>query len=317
MRAIQQKEFGGPEVLELVELPTPEPADGEVLVRVSRAGMNFADTHQRRNDYLAPQQLPLVPGGEVAGVREDTGERVVALSGTGGYAEYAIAQEPLTFPIPEGVDDGTALALLIQGLTAWHLYRTCGRVAPGESVAVVAAAGGVGSLAVQLGKPMGAGRVIALASTQAKRDLALELGADAAIDSDPEGLKERLIEANLGRQVDVVFEMAGGPVFDACLAALAPFGRLVAYGIASGTGNEVHTRKLMGRSRAVVGFWLMHCFGRPHMIDEALTDLYDRAGRGELRAVVGATYPLSEARQAQIDIAERRTTGKVLLDPSA
>jgi NADPH2:quinone reductase len=279
--------------------------------------MNFADTHQRRNDYLAPQQLPLVPGGEVAGVREDTGERVVALCGTGGYAEYAIAQEALTFPIPDDVDDATALALVIQGLTAWHLYRTSGRVAPGESVAVVAAAGGVGSLAVQLGKPMGAGRVIAIASTQDKRDLTLELGADAAIDADPEGLKDRLIEANLGRQVDVVFEMAGGPVFDACLAALAPFGRLVTYGIASGTGNEVHTRKLLGRSRAVVGFWLMHCLGRPHMIDEALADLYERAARGELRAVVGATYPLSEARQAQIDLAERRTTGKVLLDPSA
>jgi NADPH2:quinone reductase len=317
MRAIQQQEFGGPEVLELVELPTPEPAEGEVLIRVSRAGMTFADTHQRRNDYLAAQQLPLVPGGEVAGVREDTGERVVALCGTGGYAEYATAQEALSFPIPDAVDDGTALALVIQGLTAWHLYRTSGRVAPGESVAIVAAAGGVGSLAVQLGKPMGAGRVIGMASTQAKRDLVLELGADAAIDADPEGLKERLIEANLGRQVDVVFEMAGGPVFDACLAALAPFGRLVAYGIASGTGNEVHTRKLMGRSRAVVGFWLAHCLGRPHMIDEALSDLYDRAARGELRAVVGATYPLSEARQAQIDLAERRTTGKLLLDPSA
>ena len=317
MRAIQQQEFGGPEVLELVELPTPEPRDGEVLIRVSRAGMNFADTHQRRNDYLAPQQLPLVPGGEVAGVREDTGERVVALCGTGGYAEYAIAQEALTFPIPDEVDDATALALVIQGLTAWHLYRTSGRVAPGESVAVVAAAGGVGSLAVQLGKPMGAGRVIAIASTQAKRDLTLELGADAAIDADPEGLKDRLIEANLGRQVDVVFEMAGGPVFDACLAALAPFGRLVTYGIASGTGNDIHTRKLLGRSRAVVGFWLMHCLGRPHMIDEALADLYERAARRELRAVVGATYPLSEARQAQIDLAERRTTGKVLLDPSA
>ena len=137
MRAIQQKEFGGPEVLELVDLPVPEPGDGEVLIRVSRAGMNFADTHQRRNDYLAAQQLPLVPGGEVAGVREDTGQRVVALSGTGGYAEYATAPEALTFPIPDGVDDGTALALLIQGLTAWHLYRTSGRVGPGESVAVV------------------------------------------------------------------------------------------------------------------------------------------------------------------------------------
>jgi NADPH2:quinone reductase len=317
MRAIQQQEFGGPEVLELVELPTPEPGEGEILIRVSRAGMNFADTHQRRNDYLAAQQLPLVPGTEVAGVREDTGERVVALCGTGGYAEYATAPAALTLPIPEGVDDGTALALIVQGLTAWHLYRTSGRVARGESVVVVAAAGGVGSLAVQLGKPMGAGRVIALASTQAKRDLTLELGADVAIDTDPEGLKERLIEANLGRQVDVVFEMAGGAVFDACLAALAPFGRLVVYGIASGEGNEIHTRKLLGRSRAVVGFWLAHCIGKPAMIDEAIADLYGRAARGELRAVVGATYPLSEARQAQIDLAERRTMGKVLLDPSA
>ncbi|MEA2253327.1 MAG: NADPH:quinone reductase [Solirubrobacteraceae bacterium] len=317
MRAIQQREFGGPEVLELVDLPVPAAAEGEALIRVTRAGMNFADTHQRRNDYLAAQELPLVPGGEVAGVREDTGQRVVALCGTGGYAEYATAPESLTFAIPDGVDDGTALALLIQGLTAWHLYRTSARIQPGESVVVVAGAGGVGSLAVQLGHPMGAGRVIATASTQAKRDLALELGADAAVDADPEGLKERLVEANLGRPVDVVFEMAGGPVFDACLAALAPFGRLVTYGIASGEGNQVHSRKLMGRSRAVVGFWLMHCLGRPAMVDEALADLYDRAARGELRAVVGETYPLADAARAQADLAERRTTGKLLLDPRA
>jgi NADPH:quinone reductase len=249
-------------------------------------------------------------------VREDTGERVVALTDKGGYAEYAVAREALTFPIPDGVDDATALALIIQGLTAWHLYRTSARVGPGESVVVIAGAGGVGSLAVQLGKPMGAGRVIATASTQAKRDLTVELGADVALDADPKGLKDRLIAANEGRQVDVVFEMAGGEVFDACLAALAPFGRLVTYGIASGKGNEVHTRKLMGRSRAVIGFWLMHCLGRRDMLQDPLADLYARAAGGELRAVVGATYPLSEARQAQIDLAERRTTGKVLLDPS-
>src|ERR671930_903674 len=160
MRAIRQQEFGGPEVLELVELPRPEPGDGEILIRVTRAGMNFADTHQRRNDYLAAQQLPLVPGAEVAGVREDTGERVVALCGTGGYAEYAVAPAALTFPIPEGVEDGTALALLLQGLTAWHLYRTSAKLAPGESVVVHSAAGGVGSLAVQLARALGAGRVI-------------------------------------------------------------------------------------------------------------------------------------------------------------
>jgi NADPH2:quinone reductase len=317
MRAIQQQEFGGPEVLQLVDLPRPEPGEGEVLVRVSRAGLNFADTHQRTNSYLAKATLPLVPGAEVAGVREDTGERVVALTGTGGYAEYATAPEAMTFAIPEGLDDGTALAILLQGLTAWHLYRTCARLQPGESVVVHAAAGGVGSLAVQLGHPMGAGRVIATASTEEKRALALELGADAAVDASPDGLQERLEEANLGRKVDAVFEMAGGAVFEQSLAALAPFGRIVAYGIASGESNEVSTGSLMRRSRAVVGFWLMHCLGKPHLVDEALADLFARAARGELRAIVGATYPLGDAARAQEDLQGRRTTGKLLLDPTA
>src|SRR2546429_1607983 len=158
MRAIQIEEFGGPEVLQLADVPIPQPGEGEVLIHVSRAGMNYADTHQRNNDYLARYELPLVPGGEVAGVREDTGERVVAMCGLGGYAEYATAPAALTFPIPDGVDDATALALLIQGLTAWHLYRTSAKVTAGESVVVHAAAGGVGSLAVQLGGAMGAGR---------------------------------------------------------------------------------------------------------------------------------------------------------------
>lgn len=317
MRAIQMSEYGGPEVLELVELPVPEPGDGEVLIRVARAGLNFADTHRRTNSYLARDELPLVPGSEVAGVREDTGERVVALSGDGGYAEYATAPAALTFPIPDDVDDATALALVLQGLTAWHLYRTCGRVAAGESVVVHSAAGGVGSLAVQLGRQMGAGRVIATASTQDKRDLALELGAHVAVDGAAEGLTERLVEANLGAPVDVVFELAGGPVFDASLAALAPFGRLVTYGIASGENNTIRSGDLMRRSRAVVGFWLMHCIGRPAMIDEALADLFGRVARGELRVVTGPAYPLERAAQAQTDLAGRRTTGKVTLDPNA
>ncbi len=315
MRAIQISEYGGPEVLRLVELPIPQPAGGEVLVRVTRAGLNFADTHKRTNSYLSKDVLPLVPGIEVAGVREDTGERVVALCGDGGYAEYATAAAELTFAIPVGVADETALALLVQGLTAWHLYRTCGRVRAGESVVVHSAAGGVGSLAVQLGRPMGAGRVIATASTSDKRALALELGADAAVDGVAEGLTERLVEANLGEPVDVVFEMAGGEVFERSLAALAPFGRLVTYGIASGEPNSVRSGELMRRSRAVVGFWIMHCLGRPEMIDEALADLFARVARKELRAVTGPAYPLADAARAQADMAERRTTGKVTLDP--
>lgn len=317
MRAIQLEEFGGPELLRLAELPIPAPGEGELLIEVSRAGLNFADTHQRTNSYLAKAEVPLVPGVEVAGVRTDTGERVIAICGNGGYAEYATAPAALTFPIPDGIDDGTALALLIQGLTAWHLYRTCARVQPGESVVVHSAAGGVGSLAVQLGRALGAGRVIATASTPEKRALALELGADVAVDGMAEGLTQRLLEANGGRPVDAVFELAGGAVFGASFEALAHFGRIVAYGIATREQNELRTGKLMRTSRTVGGFWFTHCLGRPEMVDAALADLFARAGRGELRVVVGATYPLAQAAQAQIDLAERRTTGKLLLDPRA
>ncbi len=332
-------EFGGPEVLRLVDLPQPRPGPGEVLIRVTRVGVNFADTHTRTNSYVRKATLPLVPGGEVAGVREDTGERVVALTGTGGYAEYATAPAGHVFAIPEGVDDGTALALVVQGTTAWHLYRTAGRVGEetnrgtagvadtnkeegaGETVVVHAAAGGVGSLAVQLGRPLGAGRVIATASSEQKRTLALELGADAAVDPAPEGLTERLLEANGGHPVDVVFEMAGGAVFDASYAALAPFGRLVVCGIASQQPNEVRTGSLLRHSRAVVGFYIFHCLDRPGMFTEALEDLFARVGSDpahpELRVVVGHTYALAEAAQAHVDLRERRTTGKLLLDPSA
>jgi NADPH2:quinone reductase len=315
MRAVQIEEFGGPEVLQVVDLPKPEPADGEVLIEVSRAGINFADTHQRENTYLARYEVPLVLGGEVAGTTPD-GKRVVALLRSGGYAEYAVGHEATVFPIPEGVDDGTALALIIQGLTAWHLYRTSAKLQPGESVVVISGAGGVGSLAVQLAKPFGAGRVIATASTEEKRARTLELGADAAVDPAREDLKEALIEANEGRPVDVVLEMSGGRVFDQSADALAPFGRIVAYGIAGREQNSLETGRLMRKSRAVVGFWLMHCLGRRDMMEEPLRDLFERAARGELRAQVGATYALSEVRQAHEDLQGRRTAGKLLLDPS-
>lgn len=315
MKAVQITEFGGPEVLKLVDIPVPEPADGEVLIKVSRAGLNFADTHQRHNQYVEARALPLVPGVEVAGTREDTGERVVALCGTGGYAEYATAPEALTVPIPAGVTDEEALAAIMQGLTAWHLHMTFGRVAAGETVVVGSAAGGVGSLAVQLGAALGA-RVVATASSPEKRQLALDLGADAAIDGAPDGLRDRLLDVNGGEPVDVVFEMAGGKVFDESYDALAPLGRLVVYGIASREQNEIRTGKLMRTNRQVIGFWIQPLLERPEMVGPPLQDLFGRIARGELRVVVGATYPLSRAAEAQVALAERRTSGKLLLDPA-
>ena len=258
MRAVQIEEFGGPEVLRVVDLPKPEPGDGEVLIEVSRAGMNFADTHQRENSYLARYETPLILGGEVAGTTAD-GRRVVALVPSGGYAQYAVAHESAVYDIPDGLDDGAALALLIQGLTAWHLFRTSPS-SPRESPRVViSGAGGVGSLAVQLAKPFGAGRVIATASTPEKRALALELGADAAVDPAEEDLTAALIEANGGNRVDVVLEMSGGRVFDPVgggAGAVRPDRRVR---IAGREQNAVETGRLMRKSRSVVGFWLMHC----------------------------------------------------------
>lgn len=317
MRAIQITEFGGPEVLRETELPDPVAGPGQLLVDVDSAGVNYADTHTVENSYLSRSTLPMVPGAEVVGRTAD-GRRVVALTDNGGYAQKAVVQEYLAHDVPDAVTDGQALALVVQGLTAWHLLRTSGRLAEGESVVVHAAAGGTGSLAVQLAKAFGAGRVIVTASSKDKRDLALEFGADIAVDSDPEGLKDRLIEANDGKKADIVLEMTGGPVFDASLAALAPFGRLVTYGMASRTPpTPVQAAQLMGRSRAVVGFWLMHCLGRPGMYREPMAELLEMTARGRLVPHIGGVYPLSEAVRAHEELRARQTFGKLVLDVRA
>ena len=311
MRAIQQQEFGGPEVLELVELPPPDPGDGEVLIRVSRAGMNFADTHQRTNSYLAKATLPLIPGSEVAGVREDTGERVVALCGTGGYAEYATAPAALAFPIPDDVDDGTALALLIQGLTAWHLYRTCGRVGPGESVVVVSGAGGVGSLAVQLGKPMGAGRVIATASTQAKRDLALELGATHAIDPDEQDVRDLARELTDGRGADYAFDSAGAPALVRTgFETIRRGGTLVCIGLApEGTDTGLPAADLVRHEKVVTGTQYGSC--RPHIDMPLVLDLF-MEGRLPLDRLVSKRYRLDGINDAFGDMMAGRVARGVI-----
>ena len=315
MRAIQISEFGGPDVLELVEIDRPQPRDGQVLIRVTRAGVNFADTHSRSDSYLTRPDLPYVPGGEVVGVRDDGGERVLALSGSGGYAEYVVAQEALCWSIPDAVGDDQALALLVQGVTAWHLLHSSARVQTGETVVVHAAAGGVGSLAVQLARRAGA-HVVATASSDQKRALALELGAHAAVESDGEGLAERLIEANSGKRPEVVLEMTGGKVFRESLKALAPFGRLVVYGQASHEPSTFDAALLQQRSRSIIGYWLMDAVAYG-MVAEPLGELLALVAAGELRAVVGGVHPLAAAGQVHRDLEARRTTGKQLLDPVA
>jgi NADPH:quinone reductase len=315
VRAIEIRRFGGPEVLELVDVPDPTPADGFDLVDVTTAGVNYADTHQTDNSYLSQTTLPVIPGSEISGTTAD-GQRVASLVGTGGYAEKALAPRGLTFEIPDGVTDGQAVALLVQGLTAWHLLRTSARLQPGESVVVHAAAGGVGTLAVQLAKAWGASRVIGTASSPEKRALAESLGADATVAADAPDMNAALREANGGRKVDVVLEMVGGPTFDGSLRALAPFGRLVVFGMASRTPpTPIAPASLMVGSKSVIGFWLVDCMRDLSMLSEPMAELFAMTAEGRLSPVVGPAYPLGDARRAHEDLRSRSTTGKVVLDP--
>lgn len=317
MRAIEVSRFGGPEVLEFVDVADPVPGTGLELLQVSAAGVNYADTHAAENSYLSAQTLPFIPGAEVVGTLAD-GRRVCGFtaSGTGGYAEQALVAPSACFDVPDGVSDAAALSLLVQGLTAWHLLRTSARMVPGETVVVIAAAGGVGSLAVQLAKLWGAGRVIAVASTQDKRDLALSLGAEIAVDSETPDLAEALREANGGSGVDIVLEMTGGATTDAALAALGTFGRLVVYGMASRTAaTPVPPTSLMIGSTSVIGFWLVDCMrvDPVGMVAQPLQELVRLVATGKVHPLEGSSYPLADARRAHEDLRARRTTGKVIL----
>jgi NADPH:quinone reductase len=315
VKAIQIEEFGGPELLKPVEVPDPEPSDGEVVVDVARAGMNFADTHAIRNDYLAEQTLPLIPGGEVSGTTPD-GRRVAAILQSGGYAQKVAVPEPWLVPLPDGVSDDQAAALLLQGLTAHSLLYQCAHVEEGETVAVEAAAGGTGTLAVQLAKRAGA-KVIALASSDEKRALAERLGADATADSRADDLREAILDANGGERVDVVLHMSGTG-FEPELKALGMLGRIVVFGNAARHPNEVATNYLLRTSKSVLGFWLAPLIARRRdLVARVIGELLGAVAAGELEVVIGGVYPLSEAARAHTEMQERRTTGKLLLDPAA
>lgn len=317
MRAIRIEQFGGPEVMQFVEdAAEPVAGPGQVLLAVDHAGINFADTHQIENSYLAETTLPFVPGAEAIGTTPE-GRRLVALLSGGGYAEQAVAPVSACFEVPDDVEDGQALALVLQGLTAWHLLRTSAHLQPGEHVVVHAAAGGVGTLAVQLARAWGAGRIVAVASTPAKRQLALDLGADVAVDAGELALRKALLDAGQGR-VDIILDMVGGRTTDQSLAALAPFGRHVYYGTASRTpAQPIEPGRLLHGSRAMIGFWLAHAFRDPaRLLAAPMAELLAMTAAGALRPVVGGTYGLSQAVQAHEDLRARRTVGKLLLDPS-
>ncbi|MGW7573688.1 quinone oxidoreductase family protein [Streptomyces sp. NPDC054765] len=311
MRAIVMREFGGPDVLRLDDVPEPAPRAGHSLVDVALAGINYADVHVRGDSYLAPVVLPYVPGNEVVGT-VDGGRRVVGLCRGGGYAERTLLHRRVTWDVPDAVSDEQAVALALQGNSAWHLLFTSLRLAEGETVVVPAAAGGVGSLAVQLAAHAGA-KVIGLAGSAEKRKLAGELGAHAVVDSTAEDLTERILDA-AGGPVDAALEMTGGATFRRTLAAVAPRGRLAVYGFAGGEPASVPTRELMARSITVSGFWLPQLYADRTALPTSMQALFDAVADGSLKPLTGSLYPLGEAARAHHELAARTPTGKLALD---
>ena len=321
MKAVRINETGGPEVMHIEEIETPTPKTGEILIKVAAAGINYADLAQRQGAYLTRTITPTTPGFEFAGTVEAlgpgvtspaVGTRVVAF-GEGGYAEYALAQPSTIIPIPDMLDFTHAAAFPVQGITAYQLLRESAHIQAGESVLVHAAAGGVGTLAIQLAKLLGAGTVIGTASNAQKLELIRRLGADAAINYTEENWPEQVKQATGGKGPDIILEMVGGSIAEQSLQCLAPFGRMVIYGAASNQIAQFTGVQLMYKNQAIIGYWLTAQLRRPDHIARAAMELMQYLISGKLEIVVGQTFPLAAATEAHKAIAERKTTGKVVL----
>lgn len=316
MKAVRMHEFGGAEVLRLEEVEKPRAGEGEVLIRTAVAGVNYADVMLRAGTYLYTPPLPFTPGFEVAGTVEEVGEgvahlregqRVMAsLRQGGGYAEYAVANAARVVLVPETLEYGQATALLVQGLTALGLLKS---LRAGQSVLVHAAAGGVGSLLVQLARQRGA-RVIGTASTAEKLDIVKGLGADAAVNYTQADWTERVLEATDGRGVDLVVEMVGGEVGARNMEVLAEGGTMIIFGAASGQDFRISSFALTSKNQTVRGYTLYS--ESAETLAEFTRELMSHVEAGRLRVMV-QEFPLAEASRAHEAVEGRRTTGKVVL----
>jgi NADPH2:quinone reductase len=326
MRAIRFRSLGEPEVLALDDdVPDPAPPPGGVVVRVRAAGVNFADTRFRRGAYFLQPRFPQIPGmelaGEVvalgAGVTDlAVGDRVMGFV-VNAYAELVAALADQLYPIPDGLDFATAAALPVQGLTAHHVLHLAGRLAPGERVLVHAAAGGVGTLAIQLAKRAGAAQIVATAGSADKLALARELGADVAIDYTTEDVVARVKAATGGALCDVVLEMLGGTAaLERNLRCLAPFGRMVVYGAATGdTHGTIEPVGLMAKNHSVIGYYLTPIVRRRELCAPPLAELAAHVAAGRIRVVIGARLGLADAAEAHRRMETRQTIGKIVLEP--
>ena len=325
MKTVRFHEIGGPEVLVYEDVPDPVAGPGELLVRVEAVGMNFSDILRRRGDpYPEPTPLPFTVGSEVAGTVAALGRGVLSpvvgtpvfvAARTGGYAQYVVVPAANVIPLPKGIKPVQASALVIQGLTALFSLRNAGRLAKGEVVLVEAAAGGVGSFAVQLAKLLGAGTVIAAASSEAKRAKALSLGADATVDYTDPCWADAVYALTGDRGADIVLEMTGGDTLHRALDALAPFGRMVVYGLASGQSVTIDPQRLVKPNQSVTGFYIGGYFAQPDLIKSALAELVEHVQAGRIEIQIGSVMPLSRAADAHRLLEGRHSTGKLVLQP--
>lgn len=324
MKAIQFKSYGGPDVLEIIHTEMPKVNENEVLIDVKAIGVNYADTARREGQYVVPTALPFIPGAEVAGVVAEVGTnvkdikkemRVVTLIENGGYADYAVAPANSLIPVPDEVPFEKAVALPLQGLTAYHIIKTMGRMEKGETVLVHAAAGGVGSLAIQLAKIFGAGKIIATASSTDKLAFAKKMGADHLVNYSETGWEDTVRDLTGGKGVDVALEMVGGDIFHKTVKCLASFGRLVTYGAASGEQTTFHPATLMQRNQSVIGFFLPQITKMPDIFKNSLQELLAYVHKGELELSIWGVYDLDEAALVHQLLQGRMTKGKIVLVP--
>jgi NADPH:quinone reductase len=329
VRQIQFSRFGGPEVLEMVERPTPVPGVGEVLVEVAAIGVNFSDTLIRENRYAVTPALPAVPGIEVAGTVASLGKDVRGLpvgtrvvvplfatgAATGGYTDYVVANADILVPLPDALSFEVALALMMQGLTALYLARLI--TAPGKIVLINAAAGGVGSLLMQLVRRAGASRVIAAVGSLEKIDHVRSLGADVAIDYTKADWINAVRVASDGNGPDIIFESAGGAVTQGSLALLAPGGQIVIYGalnIQSFALGIPELINLIFKNQSLTGFALPTLLTASGL-KTGLAELFSLVASSELEVTIGGTYPLSLAHHAHRALESRNSKGKLILVP--
>jgi NADPH:quinone reductase-like Zn-dependent oxidoreductase len=328
MKAVVITRLGGPEVLEVRNVPEPIPGTGEELVRVEAAGVNFADTMAASGGYPGTPKPPLVAGREFCGTRVSNGERVMGYTQWGAFAEFVAARSALLWPVPRGWSAEEGAAFPVNFFTAYLAYWKAGLaqptlpkigegwgtppVEPGARVLIHAAAGGVGTAAVQIGKLLGV-EMYGTSSSDEKLDRAKQLGLQHAINYKKQDYQETITDLTHGEGVDVVFEMLGGEHTAESVRCLRDFGRVICYGSATGQRAQIDVGSLYSKGASVHGLWLTYLSAKADLMEHAWNRLSDWAADGNLRPAIGAVFPMARAAGAYQLLLERKNFGKVVL----